>query len=260
MKEFGSRILVLSPHPDDEVVGAAALIARARAAGVEVWLWHMTTGVPAQETMWPWQRAGHADRVARRRAEAKAVAQEMGCRIAGFSDRPTRSLRLNLSAARTELSRFLHNDAIDAVWVPAYEGGHSDHDAANALASVFKNTVSIFEFAEYNFVGSTIQSQMFVHPNGTETILNLAPDDVAEKRRLLGFYPSEAGNLGYVDQAREAIRPLAVYDYGKPPHEGKMFYQRFQWVPFRHPRIDWTTPEEVSADAVAFIDRQNGTD
>ena len=253
MEAFGRRILVLSPHPDDEVVGPAALIGRARTAGAKVWLWHMTTGVPGAETLWPWQRATHQDKVERRRSEAAAVSAAMGCEIAGFSDRPTRSLRKNLMTAREELARFLVELEIDVVWVPAYEGGHSDHDSANVLASTILALLSVFEFAEYNFSNGKVSSQKFISENGSEMAITLNAEEVAEKQRLLSLYPSETGNLSYVQQAREVIRPLKTYDYSKPPHAGRMFYQRFQWVPFRHPRIDWTTPKQVSTDAMAFL-------
>lgn len=43
---FGQRVLILVPHPDDEVVGAAAAIARARAQGAAVTGVFLTTGVP----------------------------------------------------------------------------------------------------------------------------------------------------------------------------------------------------------------------
>ena len=34
--KFGSSILILVPHPDDEVVGFAAAIGRAKAAGAKI--------------------------------------------------------------------------------------------------------------------------------------------------------------------------------------------------------------------------------
>jgi hypothetical protein len=40
------------------------------------------------------------------------------------------------------------------------------------------------------------------------------------------------------------LRPLAAYDYGRRPHVGRCFYERFHWVPF-HPRIDYCRPDEV---------------
>lgn len=253
MEDLGRRILVLSPHPDDEVVGAGVLMRRAIEAGATVFVRHLTTGVPAPDTLWPWQRSRQPSKVAQRRSEAESVAAALGVTTVGFDARPTRTLRNDLAAARSGIAATLRDHSIDALWVPAYEGGHSDHDAANALASTFRKSCRVFEFAEYNFAGGAIHSQTFMTPSDDATIVTLTADETAEKRRLLGLYASEKGNLGYVDSAREAIRPLVEYDYAAPPHEGRLFYQRFQWVPFRHPRIDWTTPAEVSTDILNFL-------
>ena len=72
---FADTILVLVPHPDDEIVGAAAAIMRARARGARVLLANLTDGVPSRETLWPWRRKHHARLVATRRAEAEEAAR-----------------------------------------------------------------------------------------------------------------------------------------------------------------------------------------
>jgi LmbE family N-acetylglucosaminyl deacetylase len=102
------RILVLIPHPDDEVVGCAAAISRAVAAGARVFGLYLTTGVPPVERLWRWQRQGYAERVARRRNEALATAAALQLEPLGFAERPSRSLRRALSPAalRTALAEF----------------------------------------------------------------------------------------------------------------------------------------------------------
>lgn len=253
MSPFGPRILLLSPHPDDEVVGAAAAIGRARAAGSVVFVAHLTTGVPSPDTLWPWERGRHGERVATRWEEAKAAAAMLGIEIVSLSPRPTRSLRHALVEAGSEVRDLIDRLAITTLWVPAYEGGHADHDAANALASTFIGRVSVFEFPEYNFLGGRVRSQRFVSPRATDIEIALSDAESRTKKRLLALYASERGNLGYVGVDREAIRPLIPYDYAQPPHTGRPFYRRFAWVPFTHPRIDSTRPDEVSADIAAYL-------
>ena len=249
---IGRRILVLSPHPDDEVVGAATGIRRARAAGAEVFLLHLTTGLPALAASWPWERRGHSRRVALRRSEAQAAAVALGATLAGTGDRPSRTLKDDLPAARREVLAVLERLAIDRLWVPAYEGGHADHDAANGLAATLVGAVAVWEFAEYNFEGGRTNANAFPARCGGELDLALTPDEARAKAELLGLYASERRNLGYVGVEKECFRPLIASDYRRPPHEGVLFYQRFQWVPFRHPRIDFTKPEEVSAAITAL--------
>jgi LmbE family N-acetylglucosaminyl deacetylase len=82
------RILVLAPHPDDEIVACGIAASRARAIGARVFVLYLTTGIPATEALWPWQRAGHAARVSRRRAEAHAAARADRARTDRFLDYP----------------------------------------------------------------------------------------------------------------------------------------------------------------------------
>ena len=104
----------------------------------------------------------------------------------------------------------------------------------------------------YSFANGVVRSQSFPSPSDPAELLTLTPEDQGEKRRLLALYASERGNLDYVETVREALRPQPDHDYGRPPHPGKTFYQRFQWVPFRHPRVDFTTPEEVCRALAGF--------
>lgn len=248
----GRRILVLVPHPDDEVVGAAAAIGRARARGARVFGLYLTTGVPAAAVLWPWQRRGHAARVCLRLAEAGEVAARLGIEPAGFHDWPTRTLKDHLAAARASLCEAMTRLAIDTLWVPAWEGGHQDHDVANFLGATVVGSVTVWEFAEYTYAGGRVRSHAFPQAQGDERVLELTPPEQALKRRALDLYRSERGNLGHIAVERECFRPLAPYDYTQPPHAGRQFYQRFQWVPFRHPRIDFTRPDAVCRALAEF--------
>lgn len=252
---FGHRILILVPHPDDEVVGCGAAIQRARRQGAEVFGLYLTTGVPEPAVLWPWQRSGHAARVGRRRREAEAAAALLGLRALDFLPIATRRLKDNLGQALAAARRAVAAHAVDTVWVPAYEGGHQDHDSANCLAQALRGGAEVWEFSEYNLSGGRVQAQAFPSADGSERTLALSAAETALKRQALALYPSETGNLGYVGTARECFRPLPARDYAQPPHSGKTFYQRFHWVPFRHPRIDFTTPEEVCAVLERFRDR-----
>lgn len=246
---FGRRILVLIPHPDDEVVGCCAAIGRAREAGSEVFALYVTTGVPQPPAPWRWR---YPARVRRRREEAKRAAALLGIAPVAFHDVPGRTLKAHLAEARDSVIATMADCGADAVWVPAYEGGHQDHDAANALGWALGDRVAVCEFAEYNFAGGAVRSQAFPETLGAEHEIRLTAQEAELKRKALTIYGSEKGNLSHVEAARECLRPLATYDYTRPPHEGRLFYERFHWVPFRHPRIDFTRPSDVCAVLGAF--------
>ena len=253
MASFGRSILILAPHPDDEVVGFSAAIGRAQAAGAVVRVIFLTHGCVERDAMWPWERGRYESAVATRWAEAEAACALLGLEAVGWSDRPARHLWRSLDNAESDVRAVLANRETDQIWTPAFEGGNPDHDGTNALAHrLADDGHSVLEFAEYNWAGGKVRSHAFPTPNGSEEILTLTEAERARKREALAAYASERGNLGYVGVEREAFRPLASYDYARPPHPGKLWYARFQWVPFRHPMIDFTRPEAVSAALSAY--------
>jgi LmbE family N-acetylglucosaminyl deacetylase len=252
------RILILVPHPDDEVVGCAAAIRRARAQGAKLFAIYLTTGVPRRAAAWPWDRAQHGTRIARRRAEARRAAALLRITPVGFANWPSRELKAHLGSARAFIAERCAEIAPDMLWTPAYEGGHQDHDVTNFLASTFADDVPVVEFAEYNALTGG-GARAFPAAIGAEQTLRLSAVEAARKAALLRVYRSERANLARLRRrgnlSREVLRPLAPYDYGLPAHPGRLFYQRFQWLPFAHPRIDFTPPAAVSAAIDRFRSR-----
>ena len=248
---YAADILLLCPHPDDEIVGAAAAIQRAVAAGCRVHVAWLTTGVPSRRTLWPWQRRRHSAMVARRRQESETAADLLGFTTAFRQGVPTRNLRHAMGMCLDRIEAAIDRLGIATIWCPAYEGGHQDHDVTCFLAAQLPDRIPVWEFAEYNFAGGRVRSQDFIRRTGFEMTINLTPAEIALKRRGLAIYRSERGNLGYVDWRRECFRPLAPSRFAEPPHPGRAFYQRYQWAP-PHPRIDRCRPEEVSAAFRAF--------
>ncbi|HZT50946.1 MAG TPA: PIG-L family deacetylase [Stellaceae bacterium] len=241
------RVLLLVPHPDDEVVGCAAAIARACAEGAAFYALYLTTGVPPRAALWRWQRPNYARRIARRRAEAEAAARALGIAPLGFADWPARTLKAHLAETLATARDAAARCRADAIWVPAWEGGHQDHDVANFLAARLSPAVAVVEFAEYNFAGGTVRTQRFPFETGRETVLQLTAEEAARKRALLALYRSERGNLAHVGTAVESLRPLPPHDYTAPPHPGRLFRERFHWVPIPHPRIDFEPSAAVRA-------------
>jgi LmbE family N-acetylglucosaminyl deacetylase len=241
------RILVLAPHPDDEIVACGIAARRARAEGARVSVLYLTTGIPPRELLWRWQRPGYEARVARRRGEAMAALGLLGLEAAGFGDVPSRRLIAHREEAAAALDRALSETGAGELWVPAFEGAHQDHDAANALTAGFRERLPVWEFAAYNNAAGRTRSNRFADARGGVIELRLGRDEAALKRRALALYASERGNLAHVRVAEEASRPLPRHDYGAPPHAGGLFRERFQWVPLRHPRIDFTSSAEIYA-------------
>jgi LmbE family N-acetylglucosaminyl deacetylase len=189
--------------------------------------------------------------VARRLEEARRAAQLLCITPLSFAEIPTRELKSHIASTRDLTRAQLRQHDIEVLWAPAYEGGHQDHDVANFIASTLRDEISVWEFSEYNYAGGKIHSQEFFSPKGAEQRIILTVEEQAAKLRALQVYQSEKGNLSYVRTEQEVFRPLPGYSYSRPPHPGRLFYQRFQWVPY-HPRVDYTKPAEVCRALLDF--------
>lgn len=118
------RLMVLAPHPDDEIYGCGGLILLARAAGAEVTALVLTDGGAAS--------AG-ADLATRRREESGKAAELLGHDVA-FLDFPDRALRLD-AALIAALETWAERLAPDLVLAPSLTDPHPDHQAV-ALAAI----------------------------------------------------------------------------------------------------------------------------
>jgi LmbE family N-acetylglucosaminyl deacetylase len=239
------RVLILAPHPDDEIVACGLSAWRARQEGAQVSVLYLTTGVPPREALWPWQRADYAGRLARRREEAEAAAALLRLEVVGFLDFPARRLRFHLDEAGDAIDRALAAAEASEIWVTAFEGAHQDHDAANVLAARHLDSRWVWEFAAYNYAGGRVNSNWFFDTRQGLIEHHLNRDEARLKRRALAIYASERGNLLHIRLDREMCRPLPRHDYGAPPHPGILFRERFHWVPFRHPRVDFDPSSEI---------------
>lgn len=123
-----SGTVVVAPHPDDEVLGCAAVLYEASVTVV-----HITDGVP------PW--TAESDRLqlrSQRQAESaeawECLSSRVDCIRLGFSDLTAWQGVEDVARSLTDV---LDSVAAENIYVPAYQSGHPDHDAtylAGALA------------------------------------------------------------------------------------------------------------------------------
>ena len=136
-----NRLLVLAPHPDDEVIGAGGLIQRVLARGGEVRVLFITSG---ESNPWPQRAQNRKWRVsvqdqeswgARRRGEAQASLQTLGvaeefASFLGFRDGQIAALARTNDPRLTESLRATIQEFRPALLVcPSAQDLHSDHRA-----------------------------------------------------------------------------------------------------------------------------------
>lgn len=117
----GDRLLLLSPHPDDEVIGCGGLLGQALAHQAEVWVFYLTDGA----------RGGQA---ATRRAEVEAV-QQYCLRELGRTFTATfgthQELALDLRAVQQEVAALCRQVSPQYIFLPHEADNHRDHRDTN---------------------------------------------------------------------------------------------------------------------------------
>ncbi len=238
------NILLLIPHPDDEVVGASAIVQRIKEQGCSFFFFFVTNGVLEKNEMWPWKRRNYEKILNVRMDEMNRSLDLFNVKEFFLQSIPTRQLKYFIKPTIETISNIVLKNKIDSIFTPAYEGGHQDHDITNFIASRFRKKLNIFEYSEYNNYQNKINSNTFIKTTGNEVCYKLTRSEVEFKRKALKIYASEKSNLGYINLKKECYRPLIDYNYNLPPHEGVLFYRRFSFFSW-HPRVDSSHPSEI---------------
>ena len=231
----GAAVFVLAHH-DDEVFCAGHLL-RAMTTGHRV---HIL-----------WATAGGLAPAGRRLLEGARV-----CRVLGLAPGAVRDLRLPDQGALHHIASIagaaeaLLDAAVahgggepPAVYVPAYEGGHPDHDAVNLAVAVLRNRrpeLAAREFPLYRRGPSGLNVQApqpaAATSRGPFSVLPLDDEAVLLRRCLVRanasqLLPSLLPLLALAWVAgrgrAEPSRPLPAHDYAHPPHGGALLYELY---------------------------------
>jgi N-acetylglucosamine malate deacetylase 2 len=280
--------LFLLAHHDDEVFCAGRL-RRALAGGGRVHLLWATAGglAPARrrvaegvrvlETLGLPGHAGSDLHLADQHAveHVAAIAAAVALIVDGASP-PDASAgdaaRDEVGAARAtgedaQAARATGEDAqatATTVYVPAYEGGHPDHDAVNlaaARAAASRPGLRVVEFPLYRRgpFGLTVASPLPPAATAREPLSTLPLDegDLALRSLLARANASQLAPslLPLLSVARlagrgraEPARPLPAHDYTRPPHPGRLLYELY--TPWRFAR--WSAAAAASSVSPAL--------
>lgn len=217
--------MIVAAHPDDETIGASALIGSPH----EVVVVHATDGAPRDPRWWP---PGISDRdtyVHERAREAqRALARAGAARVAlGFSDQEAaRALPQLAQAIADQIAR----RSPDLIITHAYEGGHPDHDAvALAVARARPHAprpIGVYEMALYHGAPGALVAGEFID-NAVSVRHVLKPAQLRQRREMLACFASQRATLApFFALEHERYRVAPTYDFSRPPHEGPLLYER----------------------------------
>lgn len=228
------RLAVLAAHPDDESIGASSLLARFRESAVI----YLTDGAPRDSKLWsPEFRGTREEYALMRRAEA-----ERALDIAGVSPRQIHWLgavdqEAVFSAAdlARSLAEMLTRLDTDILIIHPYEGGHPDHDSSALIARLTaaqlhpEQTPSLVEMTSYHARNCQCVNGEFLNSGTEEICMDLSPAERERKGSMFSAYASQKLVLGSFGAERERFRRAPEYDFSRPPHEGKLWYECMGW-------------------------------
>lgn len=207
------RVVVVAPHPDDEILGAGGLIRTLALAGTGVEIWAVTDG----EGCFGPLSAGPARALAQRRAEETHLA----LRRLGVAGVPVRRLRVadgEVSASSDDLA----SDIAAALGpgdlcVAAWRGdGHPDHEAVG-LAAADGSARSGCQLLEYPvWAWYWADPEALTLPRASARLLRLDRPAAAAKRRAISAFASQ---LGPGPEGQPPVLPAAVLRYFRRPGE-----------------------------------------
>jgi LmbE family N-acetylglucosaminyl deacetylase len=234
MRPFSGRTMVLVAHQDDETA-CAGLLQRLQDPLVVF----ATDGAPSDPYFW--NRYGSRSRYAGvRRNEAEAALRTAGvCNWefltdhapAGTEFRDQRLYRV-LRQAFNVVSDLVRRYRPDTIVVPAYEGGHPDHDCCGFLGFLLRRRfgLPVWETPLYHRAESgKLVCRQFLLMNGSERKLVLSPHEMRTRDHMIATYRSQRDVADFVNGAVEQFRPQPDYDFSRPPHAGTSNYEWWRW-------------------------------
>lgn len=254
------RWVVLAAHPDDETIGAGALMARCPPAAVLL----LTDGAPRDLAWAPAARRAGLDRA----AYARARREELGAALAvagvqagraDFLGAVDQEVAAELPRLARDLADRLAELAPDLVLTHPYEGGHPDHDGAAFLARAALDLLArrgdpvpeLAEMASYHAEEGRLAAGHFLpaaSPASEPAVLALTAAEREEKRRMIACFATQEEVLRpFLPAARERFRPAPPCRFDRPPHPGPLLYEIWEFP------LDGARFRELAAGAAAEL-------
>jgi N-acetylglucosamine malate deacetylase 2 len=224
-----TSVLLIAAHPDDEVIGAGSQLSSLPNLTIA----HMTDGAP--RNMRDARRHGFSSTTEYAKARRAEVDRALEVLEAGSARRvelgfPDQGVAWALPQVIDAVLDLIKQVKPEVVLTHAYEGGHPDHDAcafAVHRTAAGVGVSEIVEFACYHAGAGCIRTGQFLDSEGC--VVKLTPAEAAAKQRAFACFQTQQETLCLFQCRTERFRTAPVYDFTRPPHQGKLYYENFDW-------------------------------
>jgi LmbE family N-acetylglucosaminyl deacetylase len=198
------RVLVVAPHPDDEVLGCGGTLLRLHNEGAEL-AWLIVTGI-SEASGWSTERVRERDSEIERAATALGFTETFNLRL------PAAQLDIMpMDELIKQCAEIFKSFKPAVVLLPSLADAHTDHrivfDAATACTKWFRSPsvrrVLAYETISETGFGLGIESRFY--PNYFVDISEF----LERKLEIMAIYESELGDFPF-PRSVEAVRALAT--------------------------------------------------
>ncbi|MFZ5351511.1 MAG: PIG-L deacetylase family protein [Bacillota bacterium] len=180
VKPKGQKVLIIAPHPDDEILGCGGTLCKHIDENDFVSVLYLTNG----------EKGGNNDQniiSEQRYNEAIEVLKECGVAKYFFFGLKDQAIDIN-SVIINRLADIIAENFIDLIYLPHLGDSHVDHFSANILLA---NALNKITYNDISVLGYEIWS-----PAETNLIINIS-NEIERKNKLLKKYKSQLENFDF---------------------------------------------------------------